>query len=96
MLRHWVIGVGIGLLLLAAALLLTGHRDGGFSALAIWGVILAGGVYCERYVYKPDLSRPPGAGWVRTEEKTVDADGVVTVWFNPTTGERAYIRQPAG
>jgi hypothetical protein len=27
---------------------------------------------------------------------TVDARGVVIVWFNPTTGERAYVRSCAG
>ena len=62
------------------------------AALLAWGIILAGGLAIERFRYKPELERPPGPGFVRTDEKTVDENGVVTVWFNPATGERAYVR----
>jgi hypothetical protein len=91
-LRRVVLGLGIALLLLAALLFAMGHRHGGVAAVLAWGIILAGGIVFERFRYKPDLDRPPGPGWVRTEEKTVDERGEVTVWFNPSTGERAYVR----
>jgi hypothetical protein len=95
MLRRWVMGFGILLLGLAVLLWLTGCRGGAVAPLFVWGIILAGGIAIERFAYKPELDRPPGPGWVRTEEKSVDARGVVTVWFNPATGERAYVRAPA-
>jgi hypothetical protein len=92
MLRRAVIGVGIAFLALAALLFVSGHRHGGVGALLVWGIILAGGVAFERFQYKPDLDHPPGPEWVRTDEKSVDERGTVVVWFNPATGERAYVR----
>jgi hypothetical protein len=95
MLRRAVMAVGVALLVLAALLFMLGHRHGGVVALVIWGVTLAGGIAFERFRYKPELDSPPGPDWVRTEEKTVDERGVVVVWFNPATGERAYVRARA-
>jgi hypothetical protein len=92
MLRRVVLWFGLAILALAALLIISGHRHGGVGALLVWGIILAGGIAFERFRYKPDLDRPPGPGFIRTDEKTVDERGVVTVWFNPTTGERAYVR----
>jgi hypothetical protein len=92
-LRGWVIGAGMACLALGLVLLLSGARAGGIAALIMWGVILAGGVAFERFRYKPELREPPGAGWERTEEISVDARGTVRVWFNPATGERVYVKE---
>lgn len=45
--------------------------------------------------YKPPLpDRPDGEGWVRTAECFHDpgSDALITVWYRPGTGERAYAR----
>jgi hypothetical protein len=94
MLRAGVFGGGLALLALAVLLWCSGYRNGGLIPLVAWGVILAGGIYFERYHYKPELDRPPGPGWVRTAERSRGANGVVAVWFNPASGERAYVREP--
>jgi hypothetical protein len=93
MLRTCVMGIGVALLVLALGLWLTGHRDGGIAALLIWGVLLAGGLWVERFRYKPELDRPPGPEWMRTGEVTIGPRGTVAVWFDPATGERAYVRE---
>jgi hypothetical protein len=40
------------------------------------------------------LDAPPGPRWVRTEERFVDPSSgeVLEVWFDPSSGERAYVR----
>jgi hypothetical protein len=38
------------------------------------------------------LSHPPGPGWEPTGERDRQAEGMVDVWFNPATGERAYVK----
>jgi hypothetical protein len=93
-LRGWVIGAGVACLVLAVTLLVSGARACALIPLVVWGVILAGGVVFERFRYKPDLSAPPGAGWERTAEISADERGTVRVWFNPQTGERAYVKEP--
>ena len=92
MLRRIVLGIGLAMLGAAALLLLSGRGQGGVGGLIVTGALLAGGVAFERFRYKQELDRPPGPGWTRTEEQMVDEEGVVTVWFNPATGERAYVR----
>jgi hypothetical protein len=93
MLRRWVIGTGLALLALAVFLWLSGHRLCSVAPLLIWGAILAGSVVFERYRYKPELDRPPGPDWVPTGERSTDAKGIVSVWYQPATGERAYVRE---
>jgi hypothetical protein len=88
--------LGVALLILALLLWASGCRVGALVPLMIWGTILVGAVVFERTADKPELNHPPGPGWVRTEERSVDAQGLVTVWFNPATGERAYVRSRAG
>ena len=73
------------------------HRQTGGFPLTFAAAVLAVGIVAERSRYKPELDRPPGkppgAGWQRTSETTVDEDGrIITVWFNPATGERAYVK----
>ncbi len=42
------------------------------------------------------LDRPPGRGWVRTDEAFIDPSSgqAAHVWMNPASGERAYVRGP--
>lgn len=45
------------------------------------------------------LDAPPGPQWVQTEERFVDPSSGETldVWFDPSNGERAYVRaRPPG
>ena len=61
--------------------------------LAVWGAILAGGVLVERWRYRPLTAERPGRGWQATRERFVDPESgrLVTVFFNPATGERRYV-----
>jgi hypothetical protein len=54
----------------------------------VWFLFRKGG-----YKRKP-LDAPPGPGWVRTEERFVDPSSGenLEVWFDPSSGERAYVR----
>ena len=61
--------------------------------LAGWACVLVIGLLIERWRYKPLTGRSPGPGWQTTGERFVDpeTEKLVTVYFNPTTGERRYI-----
>jgi hypothetical protein len=63
--------------------------------LGFWGALLLLGTLCERVIYKRTLPARPGAGWQRTAERFIDdATGEpVTVYIEPVTGERAYVRE---
>ncbi len=61
--------------------------------LAAWAVVLIVGLAIERWRYKKLGAVPPGQGWQVTDERFVDPETakLVTVYFNPATGERRYI-----
>jgi len=92
MLRRFVLILGIFLIGASAWLLAIGQRHQAFIPALIWGILLAGGIIFERYIYKPTLNCSPGPGFIATAEKTSDENGPITVWHNPNTGERAYVR----
>jgi hypothetical protein len=94
MLRRWTIGAGLAMILAALVLASNGYHIAAVAPLLVWGVIVAGSVMIERYRYKPELDAPPGPDWVDTGECSVGPSGPVTVWFHPSTGERAYVRGP--
>jgi hypothetical protein len=54
----------------------------------IWFVFRTGG-----YKRTP-LDAPPGPGWQRTDERFIDPSSgePLEVWFDPESGERAYVR----
>jgi hypothetical protein len=91
-LRRFLILTGVALMVLGGVMIAHGARRSGAAMLLINGGLLAGGIVFEHYKYKDELDREPGAGWVRTDEKTVTADHIVTVWYHPASGERAYVR----
>jgi hypothetical protein len=85
----------VGGILLAAA---------GFSAiarcnigvvlrLAVPGLILLFALAVERWRYKPVTTRRPGPEWVSTNERFIDPESgeTVTVYYQPSTGERRYV-----
>lgn len=67
-------------------------RDpGAWPMLAMASIFLLGTLY-ERFHYRgaPEM---PGEGWEPTAERFRDDEtgALVTVWFNPRTGERRYV-----
>lgn len=83
-----------GVLLVAAVIgAIAGCRPAAFFPLAVWGAIWAGSVLIERWRYRPLTDNHPGHGWQATPERFVDPESgrMVTVFFNPATGERRYI-----
>ena len=91
MLRRWVFGLGCCLLAAGVLILLIGRSAVGLF-LVINGLIIVLALSFERARYKRELNTPPGPGWVQTGEKSMDETGIVCVWFNPSSGERAYVR----
>jgi hypothetical protein len=84
----------IGGVLAAAALALAVVRCFPPAALlALWAAVLLVGLLIERWRYKRLSTVPPGSDWQRTDERFVDPETgkLVTVYFQPTTGERRYI-----
>jgi hypothetical protein len=93
MLRSFVIGLGILTLACGLAAIFVGGYPPG-SVFLIWGVLIVCGVVFERVRYKPlEAAAPPG-NWVRTTERFIDDEtgAPVTVWLDPETGERKYVK----
>ena len=82
-----------GLLLVAALALLLFGQILPAIWLAIWGVALTAGVAYERWRYKGNLARPPGAAFKPTGERFVDpgTGQLVEVYYNQASGERSYV-----
>jgi hypothetical protein len=66
----------------------------GMWVLIVWAAILALALVIERFRYKALQSASPGPGWQRTSERFVDDETgkTVTVWLDPRTGERQYVK----
>ena len=94
MLRAFLIGVSVLMLICAVALFVVGQAQPGVLTLVAWAVILFIGVVFERTRYKAILDAPPGPDFAPTAERFVDPEtGVATVvYFNAKTGKRAYVR----
>lgn len=61
--------------------------------LGVPGLVLLLALVVERWRYNRVTARPPGAGWVATNERFVDPESgkLVTVFYQPATGERRYV-----
>lgn len=94
-LRAALIVVGGVLLAAAAVSALTGCSVGAVLRLAVPGLVLLFGLSVEHWRYKPVSARTPEKGWVATKERFVDPESgqLVTVYYQPSTGERRYISQ---
>ncbi len=93
MLRSLVIAVGALCFLGGLVALVTGLCPPAFVAI-FWGAILLLGTVFERFRYKPIESATPGAGWTKTPERFIDDETgkPVTVWLDPASGERKYVK----
>ncbi len=65
-------------------------------ALMVFGPVLIWLLFRGRGYKRHLLNRPPGPNWQRTTERSVDptTGELMEVWFDPATGDRAYIRAP--
>jgi hypothetical protein len=83
-----------GILLTAAGWsAVAGCTPGATLRVAVPGLVLLFALVVERWRYKPVTGHPPGAGWVPTNECFVDPESgrLVTVFYQPATGERRYV-----
>jgi hypothetical protein len=94
MLRAFLIGVSVLLLICAAALFVVGQAQPALLTVLGWALILFIGVVFERTRYKAILDVPPDAGFEPTAERFVDPETKVetVVYFNAKTGKRAYVK----
>lgn len=81
-------------LFLICAMVLVVVEPMAWPALAAAGLLVLGTLW-ERFYYRG--SERGGPGWQATAERFLDEEsgGLVTVWFNPATGERRYVEQGA-
>ena len=86
--RVWAITAG-GLLAVCGIVL---WIEGAGPFLLILGIVVALTAALEP-IYGRAAAKPVNSGWRPTDEKFVDPDTgqVVTVWFDPDTGERRYV-----
>ncbi len=83
-----------GILLAAAGYLaMAGCNLGVVLRMAIPGLVLLFGLVVERWRYKLVTTRRPGSDWVSTDERFIDPESgeTVTVFYQPSTGERRYV-----
>lgn len=89
--RVWALIAG-GVIAVGGALLWGG---GGGPIVFIFGALMMITAALEP-VYGRAKGKPNGAGWRATDERFVDPETgkLVTVWFDPSTGERRYVEDP--
>jgi|ERR1700679_2207993 hypothetical protein len=94
MLRNFVIAVSAVLLALTVWCFIVGRAAPGLITLMIWPAVILAAVLFERRRYKATLDQPPGPDWQATPEKFTDpgTGEALTVYFQPSTGRRAYVR----
>jgi hypothetical protein len=91
-----MIGGWRGLGLIAGALLAVGGiavwaAGGGFFLLIAAVVVIV--TAALEPIYGQAVGRPSGTNWRSTDEKFIDPETgkLVTVWFDPRTGDRRYV-----
>ncbi len=92
MLRSWTIGIAAVVFVCGVSALLAGIPPG--WVFACWGAVIVLSIVYERVRYKPIEAGTPGPGWTKTAERFIDDETgePVTVWLEPGTGERKYVR----
>ena len=93
MLRNLLLGFAA--LMVVAGLALTAFAGPAALQLVGFGALLLVGTLFERVVYKRVAAGPPSARFQRTPERFRDPTSgeAVTVYADPATGERAYVRE---
>ena len=93
MMRTLLLVFGIALLAASFAAALAGGPVGSVTRLGIPGLVLTGAILFERGRYKPNSPDRPGPDWIATDERFLDHESgeIVTVFFQPRTGERRYV-----
>ena len=86
--RPWAMTAGVLLCVCGLAV----AAAGGGPGLLIVGAVVLASVLAERS-YALSRSRPLGGDWQATDERFVDPEtgSLVTVWYNPVSGERRYV-----
>jgi hypothetical protein len=87
--RSWALTLGVLLGICGIALLAAG---GGPVLLIVAGIAIVTALL--EPIYGRIAGRPPlGGDWRPTDEKFVDPESgqLVTVWFDPASGERRYV-----
>lgn len=92
MLRSWAIAVALAAIVCGAVAFAAGAPPAFIPVF--WGALIFLSLVYERVRYKPVEAAAPGPGWTRTAERFVDNETgeTVTVWMEPATGERKYVR----
>jgi hypothetical protein len=92
--RQWLVAVSATALVLALSLIFLANQNNPFTYYLafIAGILFVGSLF-ERVRYKKLENEDPGSGWRETEERFIDpvTNKCVTVFFNPTSGERRYV-----
>jgi hypothetical protein len=92
--RHWLIAVSGTAFALALLLILFANLYNPFTYYLafITGIFFVGSLF-ERVRYKKLENADPGPGWRETDERFIDPETkeCVTVFFNPSNGERRYV-----
>lgn len=92
--RSWALTAGVLLGVCGLALWAAG---GGFMLLILGAVVIITALL--EPIYGNSAARPPlGGNWRATDERFVDPESgkLVTVWFDPATGERRYVEDTSG
>jgi hypothetical protein len=86
--RGFALIVGAFLALCGVALWSTG---GGPALLIVAAVVIVSALV--EPIYGRANGKPQGSGWRATDERFVDPETgkLVTVWFDPASGERRYV-----
>ena len=94
MLRKVLLGLGLLALACGVFAIVVGGAPSSF-VVVIWSVLLVAGLVFERFRYKALETTTPQGNWVRTTERFIDDEtgAPVTVWLDPETGERKYVRE---
>jgi hypothetical protein len=88
--RNWALILG-GIVAICGLFVWSVH---GGPMVLILGILIAISAALEPIYGRAD-GKPGGAGWRSTDEKFVDPETgkLVTVWFDPETGERRYVEE---
>ena len=92
MLRSSVLLIGAVALVCGLAALFARVPPG--FVFVFWGAVIVLSIVYERFRYKPVETAAPGPGWTKTPERFIDNEtgDAVTVWLEPKTGGRKYVR----